>query len=84
MRVNAVAPGWIVTDMSADTDTSAAANWTPMGREGAAAEIVSVVSFICSEDASFATGQSLVVDGGYGLVDPVVKLDSDRLRNQRG
>ncbi len=83
VRVNAIAPGWIVTDMNADTDTSAAAKWTPLGREGEPSEIASVVSFFCSTDASFVTGQTLVVDGGEGLVDPIIKLDSDRLRAER-
>ena len=63
--------------------TSGAASWTPLGREGTASEIASVVAFFCSADAGFVTGQTLVVDGGYGLVDPIIKADSDRLRSQR-
>ncbi len=83
VRVNGIAPGWITTEMNVDSDTSGAAEWTPLGREGEPAEIASVVSFFCSDDAGFVTGQTLVVDGGYGLVDPVIKLDSDRLRAER-
>lgn len=83
VRVNGIAPGWIETDMNADADISDSVEWTPMRRDGQPAEIASVVSFFCSDDASFVTGQTLVVDGGYGLVDPVIKADSDRLRAER-
>lgn len=83
VRVNGIAPGWIETDMNADSDISDSVEWTPLKRDGQPSEIASVVSFFCSSDASFVTGQTLIVDGGYGLVDPVIKADSDRLRAER-
>lgn len=83
VRVNGIAPGWIETDMNAESDISDSVAWTPMKRDGQASEVASVVSFFCSSDASFVTGQTLIVDGGYGLVDPVIKKDSDRLRADR-
>ncbi len=83
LRVNSLAPGWINTEMNAVCDISDSVQWCPMGRDGEPEEVASVVSFFCGKDASFVTGQTLVVDGGYGLVDPVIKIDSDRLRAER-
>ncbi len=71
IRVNAVAPGVIATDMldrfagkegeMRDSLTSI----IPVGRIGAGEEIAAAVFYLCSDDAKFTTGTSLVVDGGY-------------------
>ena len=71
IRINAVAPGVIATDMldrfagkegeMRDSLTSI----TTVGRIGAVEEIAAAVLYLCSDDARFTTGTSLVVDGGY-------------------
>lgn len=68
IRVNAVAPGVIRTDMMnsfSEEDIAALAEDTPLGRPGEAVEVAAAVRFLASEEASFITGQTLVVDGGY-------------------
>ncbi len=70
IRVNAVAPGWIATQLTEslrqDADRSAALmSRTPMGRWGRPEEIAGPVLFLCSEAASFITGAILAIDGGY-------------------
>lgn len=70
VRVNCVAPGVIDTPMCAcfDGDTMAAlAEETPLGRIGRPEDVAEAVLFLCSEQAAFITGQTLGVDGGFGL-----------------
>jgi 3-oxoacyl-[acyl-carrier protein] reductase len=63
VTVNAVAPGWIATASSTDTELAAGTN-TPAGRPGTPNEVAAVISFLASREASYITGQMLVVDGG--------------------
>lgn len=69
IRVNAVCPGYIRTPMTArylaDTATSDAITAAiPMGRVGEANEVAAAIAFLASDDASYITGELLVVDGG--------------------
>jgi NAD(P)-dependent dehydrogenase (short-subunit alcohol dehydrogenase family) len=67
-RVNAVVPGPILTSAWDGLDDDArerTARATVLGRLGRADEVASAVTFLASDDASFVTGASLVVDGGW-------------------
>jgi 3-oxoacyl-[acyl-carrier protein] reductase len=67
IRVNSIAPGFMETEMTSElTDRQKARiiRQTPAGRLGAVADVSSVVKFLLSEEASFITGQTIVVDGG--------------------
>jgi NAD(P)-dependent dehydrogenase (short-subunit alcohol dehydrogenase family) len=73
VRVNAVSPGFIRTDMNAAwLDERANTDWveerTPLGRVGAPDEIAAVVAFLASSASSYITGQHLRVDGGWTIV----------------
>ena len=71
IRVNAIAPGEISTPMTgaedADPTTIEKGN-LPLGRPGHAREIANFVVFVASDKASYATGQSFIVDGGLMLM----------------
>jgi 3-oxoacyl-[acyl-carrier protein] reductase len=67
ITVNAVAPGFVMTDMTAgltDEQKEGIRQRIPMGRYGEASEIASGVAFLASDAASYITGQVINVDGG--------------------
>ena len=78
VNVNAIAPGFIATDMtdataarvgmSVEDFRAAAADGNPVKRVGTPADIAAVAAFFCSDEASYVTGQVLYVDGGATLV----------------
>lgn len=64
IRVNVVAPGLIQTQMIHDAPVQRIKGMIPMARLGAPEEVARVVRFLCSEDASYITGQVISVNGG--------------------
>ena len=70
VRVNAVAPGFIETDMTAsltDNVRTATLSQIALGRFGAADDVANAVAFLASDDARYITGTTLAVDGGMAF-----------------
>ena len=70
IRANVVAPGYVktqLTDVLPDAATAAMVEQTPLGRVAEPEEIAGAVRFLASDDASFITGDVLLVDGGLGM-----------------
>ena len=70
VRANVVAPGYIhtrLTDVLPEEATNAMLVNTPLGKLGDPEDIAGAVRFLCSDEASFITGEVLLVDGGLGM-----------------
>jgi 3-oxoacyl-[acyl-carrier protein] reductase len=70
VRANAVAPGYVttrLTDAISEEMRQLMLTNTPLGRLGSPEEIAGAVRFLCSDEASFITGEVLLVDGGLGM-----------------
>ena len=73
MRVNALAPAWFESELTGDRfaderSLSYIRKRTPMGRAGDPPELVGPLLFLASDAASYVTGHTLVVDGGWTIV----------------
>jgi 3-oxoacyl-[acyl-carrier protein] reductase len=70
VRANVVAPGYVktqLTDVLPEEATDAMLTNTPLGRLGEPEDVAGAVRFLCSDAASFITGEVLLVDGGLGM-----------------
>jgi 3-oxoacyl-[acyl-carrier protein] reductase len=70
VRANVVAPGYIhtrLTDVLPEEARAAMLANTPLGKLGDPEDIAGAVRFLCSDEASFITGEVLLVDGGLGM-----------------
>jgi 3-oxoacyl-[acyl-carrier protein] reductase len=70
VRANVVAPGYVktrLTDVLPERATAAMLENTPLGRLGEPEDVAGAVRFLCSDEASFITGDVILVDGGLGM-----------------
>ncbi len=74
VTVNCIGPGWIETESSGEGEI-VAGRYTPAGRPGTPDEIGHVAVFLASEEASYVTGQLIVVDGGNTIQEFKVALE---------
>ena len=64
VTVNAIAPGFIATDMTKELNEVELKKLIPMGRFGKPEEVASLVSFLASDEAAYITGQAISINGG--------------------
>lgn len=70
VRANVIAPGYVksrLTDVLPESATEAMLANTPLGRLGEPEDVARAVRFLCSDEASYITGEVLLVDGGLGM-----------------
>ncbi|HXR12925.1 MAG TPA: 3-oxoacyl-[acyl-carrier-protein] reductase [Gaiellaceae bacterium] len=70
VRANVVAPGYVktqLTEVLPEAATAAMLQNTPLGRLGEPEDVAGAVRFLCSDEASFITGEVVLVDGGLGM-----------------
>lgn len=87
ITINCVAPGSVTNERNLRDDPDYAANWArviPLGRAGEPGDIASAVLFFASDEASWITGQTLVVDGGLTTYSPTPYADSGKAEERTG
>lgn len=66
ITVNAVSPGWIATESQSEKEANEGLA-TPIGRSATSEEVGATIAFLCASEASYLTGQNIVVDGGNSI-----------------
>ena len=64
VTVNAVAPGFIKSDMTKELDEDNLKKTVPLGRFGEPEEVAALVAFLASKDSSYITGETISINGG--------------------
>ena len=64
VTVNAIAPGFIATDMTKDLDEKELSKLIPAGRFGRPEEVASLAAFLAGDEAAYITGQVIQINGG--------------------
>lgn len=92
VRVNAIAPGWVTVEnyykaipgFQEEAARETARNAVPVGRAGAPLDIARLAVFLCSDDAEFIIGQTLVADGGTTSLMSLFPNFRERSKNRFG
>ena len=77
IRVNAVAPGAIDTDMNTDEQREIAPYFTPISRVGKSEDVGKLVYFLSTDESAFISGQDIAIDGGFGNINILLKSEHD-------
>ncbi len=78
IRVNAIAPGWVETEMTAESMPDESKELTPLKRNAKPEEVANVASFLLSDQSSFVSGTTITVDGGLTVVDYTLYKEAGR------
>lgn len=92
IRVNAIAPGWVTVEsyfkampgLTEEAERQAASNANPIGHAGKPLDIAKLAVFLCSDDAEFIIGQTLVSDGGTTSLMSLVSNFREKSENRFG
>jgi 3-oxoacyl-[acyl-carrier protein] reductase len=68
VTVNSVSPGWIASDSQTAHEVGQG-RATALGRSGTAQEVAAAIAWLCSKEASYITGQNIVIDGGNSIAE---------------
>ena len=65
---NAVLPGWIATESISESEKANGAK-VPLGRGGTPDEVAALIAWLSTNEASYITGQAIVIDGGNSIME---------------